>query len=76
MNPLDTPLDYQANHRTNIDAATAQALQALHQDVEGQSVETNDLTEFELGRVNVKKTIHNESEVNECGEHFIEFFES
>jgi hypothetical protein len=26
--------------------------------------------------VNVKKTIHNESEVNECGEHFIEFFES
>jgi hypothetical protein len=30
----------------------------------------------QLGRVNVKKTIHNESEVNECGEHFIEFFES
>jgi hypothetical protein len=29
-----------------------------------------------LGHVNVKKTIHNESEVNECGEHFIEFFES
>jgi hypothetical protein len=65
MNPLDTPLDYQGNHRTNIDAATAQALQALHQDADGQSVETNDLTEFELEQLRYNGGIPSEFDNNE-----------